>query len=296
MAAGHADEALHPTPLLEIVCGIDGGPGAEDAVRQATALAGEGAVIELVAVTDERAFGPVDDVLFTQARARTAIEHAAAIAERRGFATTGRVIIGDSPARALLRAADQADLLVVGGHGNSRMAGILLGSTASRLLHTAAVPVLVTRSGHAEPLRNVLVGAGGSFGATAIDFSARLAAERPDTRLTLVRVDGQADPVHRSELAAAAARLEQGTGIEPVELLVHGAVVHAIVAAARTHDASLVVIGARALTSVAALRSVSERVAHEAPCSVLVVRPRQADGGWRAPGRVSVESTDRVGG
>jgi nucleotide-binding universal stress UspA family protein len=43
-------------------------------------------------------------------------------------------------------------------------------------------------------------------------------------------------------------------------------------AAHRTH-ASLVVIGSRGQTGVAALGSVSERVTHHAECSVLVVRP-----------------------
>ena len=47
----------------------------------------------------------------------------------------------------------------------------------------------------------------------------------------------------------------------------------AITAAARDFGASLVVMGSRGLTGAAALKSVSERVAHGAPCSVLVVRP-----------------------
>ena len=51
-----------------------------------------------------------------------------------------------------------------------------------------------------------------------------------------------------------------------------------IVETAAREDASLVVIGSRRVGGVRALGSVSERVVHEAPCSVLVVRPEDYRG------------------
>ena len=54
--------------------------------------------------------------------------------------------------------------------------------------------------------------------------------------------------------------------------------VEALVAA--SHAADLLVVGSRGLHGAKALGSVSERVAHQAACSVLVARPRPA--GWRA--------------
>jgi nucleotide-binding universal stress UspA family protein len=48
--------------------------------------------------------------------------------------------------------------------------------------------------------------------------------------------------------------------------------VDALVSASR--DADLLVVGSRGLHGLRALGSVSERVAHQALCSVLVVRPR----------------------
>jgi nucleotide-binding universal stress UspA family protein len=62
------------------------------------------------------------------------------------------------------------------------------------------------------------------------------------------------------------------TGAEPVILEAPGHLHHAITDAARDLNAALVITGSRGLTGLAALRSVSERVAHAAPCSVLVVR------------------------
>jgi nucleotide-binding universal stress UspA family protein len=51
-----------------------------------------------------------------------------------------------------------------------------------------------------------------------------------------------------------------------------------IVETAAREDASLVVIGSRRLEGVRALGSVSERVVHDAPCSVLVMRPEDLRG------------------
>ena len=59
---------------------------------------------------------------------------------------TGMLVRG-SPAAALLDAATDADLLVVGSRGHGGFAGLLLGSTSSQLAHHAPCPVLVVRPG-----------------------------------------------------------------------------------------------------------------------------------------------------
>ena len=80
------------------------------------------------------------------------------------------------------------------------------------------------------------------------------------------------DSAHRQALAESAADLSFATGTEPAHFGEDDTAARSIVRAAEEFRATLIVMGSRALEGAAALRSVSERVAHEAPCSVLVMR------------------------
>jgi nucleotide-binding universal stress UspA family protein len=129
-------------------------------------------------------------------------------------------------------------LVVVGSHGAGRAKGILIGSTATELVHKAPCSVLVAR----KPLKSfpssIVVGLDGSDQSAAADAVAKDLAERFDAKL------------ERYESLA-----------KPVDELVEAAM-----------EADLLVVGSRGLHGIKALGSVSERVAHEAACSVLVVR------------------------
>jgi nucleotide-binding universal stress UspA family protein len=61
------------------------------------------------------------------------------------------VVVQDDPARALLDAADGADLLVVGSRGHAGFAEALLGSVGQHCVHHATCPVVVIRGSGAEP-------------------------------------------------------------------------------------------------------------------------------------------------
>jgi nucleotide-binding universal stress UspA family protein len=60
------------------------------------------------------------------------------------------VVDPGKPSRALLRAAEDAQLIVIGNRGRGLLAGVLLGSTGLNLLHHSAIPVMICRSEHAE--------------------------------------------------------------------------------------------------------------------------------------------------
>lgn len=54
-------------------------------------------------------------------------------------------LIADRPARALVEASREAQMIIVGHRGRGGFTGLLLGSTAQQLLHHAACPVVVVR-------------------------------------------------------------------------------------------------------------------------------------------------------
>jgi nucleotide-binding universal stress UspA family protein len=56
------------------------------------------------------------------------------------------LVTRDSPARVLVGVSRTARLVVVGSHGHGAVAGTLLGSVGSQLLHHADCPVLITRT------------------------------------------------------------------------------------------------------------------------------------------------------
>ncbi|PYI64420.1 universal stress protein [Arthrobacter livingstonensis] len=64
----------------------------------------------------------------------------------KGVVITGEVVENHSPAAAILAAAQDADLIVVGSRGHGGFSGLNLGSVSSQIVHHALCSVLVTRS------------------------------------------------------------------------------------------------------------------------------------------------------
>lgn len=245
-----------------VVCGIDGSPQSFEALRQVERLRLANSKLHLVTVAELSlavhggfAAPGLYDRLLTDA------ESALARAGEHSAATSSRLIEG-GPAQVLLQEIERCDAtaVAVGSHGHSRAAGILLGGTTTILLHEAPCSVLVTR----QP-------------ASLSGFPSSIT----------VGIDGSTSSVHALAVAhelgrrfAASVRVLAATGGKPVDFDGLRGIeeldwdeqrpVEALVAASRATD--LVVLGSRGLHGVSALGSVSERVAHGAASSVLVVR------------------------
>jgi nucleotide-binding universal stress UspA family protein len=63
-----------------------------------------------------------------------------------GIAASGQVVHSDSPASAILDAASDADLVVVGSRGHGGFSGLSLGSVSTQIVNHAPCPVLVVNS------------------------------------------------------------------------------------------------------------------------------------------------------
>lgn len=255
-----------------IAVGVDGSNAALEAVRQAAALAGPNSTIELIAVHDDWSIGPKTGPLLTAVTADRALAAAEAELAHTPARVITRAVAGHPAWKALLAESRRADLLVVGRHGHSRVGGIVTGSTATHLLHRAEVPLLLaTRPPHGSFPDRIVVAAGGTdHPQDAVEMAALIADRRP-ADVTLLRVDWSraAKPAAVRE---AVEHLASACGKEPEDLIVGGTPHREIAEYAEREGAALVILGSRRLTGLRSFRSVSERVAHECACSVLVVR------------------------
>jgi nucleotide-binding universal stress UspA family protein len=177
-----------------------------------------------------------------------------------GPQASSRVVRG-APLPSFLHELERTDatLAVVGTHGHGRLTEILIGGVAGGLLHDAPCSVLIARRPGSGPWlpRVIVAGTDGSAESDLALIAARRLAERFDASLAVVTaLEGKAVNLERARLSA------------PTE--VAAAPVRALLDAAA--EADLLAVGSRGLHGIRALGSVSERVAHQAACSVLVVR------------------------
>jgi nucleotide-binding universal stress UspA family protein len=194
-------------------------------------------------------------------------------------------------------AARGADLVVVGARSLGPVASAVLGSVSLGVARHAPCPVLVCK-GSVRPLRSVTIALDGSESAReALAYFSALPWP-DDVTLRLVSVveplrypaadlvspplidlmkeyeDGRRAELERI-LDAASARLRPRLrNLSTTTLVGHAA--SSILGEAAKHSSDLVVVGARGLGTVKRLLlgSVSESVLRQAPCPVLIVRPR----------------------
>lgn len=252
-----------------VVCGVDRSDAAVAAARAAAIVTDPAGSLELVSANDPsiavHAGWGMSCVLAELAReAATAVEECAT-AVRTLHEADARVVRG-APPQVLLAEIErsEATTVVVGSRGHSRAVGIALGSVATFLLHEAPCSVLVARA----PIvpgdwpRRIVVGVDGSdASADAYDAASALAARLGAELVALVALQDVHD-------VTAARRIAPGCEECDARALDTLSVA--------SEAAGLVVVGSRGLRGLRALGSLSERLAHEARSSVLVVRGRDS--------------------
>ncbi len=256
--------------FASIVCGIDGSAESIEAARQAGRLAAPEADVTLVGIVNEAAAvsigWPAVPIAGAARVSRETITSGfeAARAELPGHLAVREATVAGPPAplSVVEARAREATVVAVGSHGHSRAAGIVLGSVATGLLHQAPCSVLLARpAGDGFP-KTIVVGIDGSaHSRRAAEAAASLAKRTGATIRGLVATGG--GEIDFADVRSVVDDTGRYTLLDdehdPVDALAHV-------------DADLLVVGSRGLRGVRALGSVSERAAHRARCSVLVVR------------------------
>jgi len=249
-----------------VVVGVDGTDFGFEALHQTLALSLPGtAVCAVTALDTGIAVHAGFDMSHVAAQLEEEADRArATAAEIMGDRpnSTAKVVRGD--AKGVLRHVCNeydATLVALGGRSSSRFLGMMTGETASTLLHDAVRSVLFARPqwGQRWHPNRIVVGLDGSeFSLAALSVADDL-AERLSSAIQVVTATG-GKSVERE--GAWAERVTEWDPGHPSGAL-HD----------RSALADLLILGSRGLHGVRALGSVSERAAHRAHCSTLVVHP-----------------------
>ena len=252
-----------------VLVGIDGSQQALEAARQAVLLQDVDGQLTIFSAWDTAptiigGTGSEIPYYFDEELQRTTAEKALRAAGEYiapYTAATAKLARGAPVARLLEEIErDEDTLVVIGSSGTGRLRGIVEGAVATEIIHRAPCSVLVARPADNDFPHRLVVGVDGSVESAAAYAAARYIADR-----------------FGAELHALVAWGGKGVDERLVATIIDGdhddsgqAPAGALTEAAETAD--LVVLGSRGLHGLRALGSVSERVAHACPCSVLVVR------------------------
>lgn len=301
------------TPIGSILAVVDFARSLDATVRRAALLAVEHrAPLTLLHVVDPAGFRPLREWLGRPADMELKLGQARATLDRLVVELVGRhrldaraeIRVGDAQ-QEIVRAAQRADLVVVGAKGSNPLRELLLGAPAEGLLRTVRRPLLLVRRPARQPYRRALVplDLAACSGRTlqcaariapraaleafhAVDASLEMklrAADVPDDIVADHRAGAQ---WHASGRLHALAAERLGAGRIAGFTVRHGDAASLILAEEGRIGADLVVIGQGGHSAFASflLGSVVQRVLRGARCDTLVV-PRPA-----SPGRPRVES------
>lgn len=140
-----------------VVVGVDGSESSLRALRWAAREAqARGGTVQAITVWTWDGTGSLAPTatspLEERERAEEILEKAvASVADESPGVSIAADVIEDHPARALTQAARDADLLVIGSHGHSRLHHAVLGSISEECVRRATCPVVVLPVPHPHP-------------------------------------------------------------------------------------------------------------------------------------------------
>jgi nucleotide-binding universal stress UspA family protein len=271
---------------MKVLMAIDGSADAAIAMNTVhTLLRKEGLHVDVLSVIPELVLAGSGGV------ARDAQQEL----RRQGVQANALTDVG-SPAEDILRLASDYDLVVVGAHGKFERTQPGLGPVSNQIVEQSRGPVCVGRELSNERTYRVLVALDGSessfealrslnvfFDLSTLDVTLMCVVEMPSSELEDIDTLDSAEAAReieaevRAEADAAlnrASRLLESWGVSTTTIVEEGDPALELTSHAEEGDYDLIVVGASGIseTEHPRLGSVSQALAWNAPCSVLIVR------------------------
>lgn len=267
-------EMSAPEPVFgDVLCAVDGTRGSLTAVRQAVALAGAQGCVTLLAVSAVTGSGRYRGAAIDPVRVNRVLEVASQLAHEAGVRCTRVAEARGAPSKMILRHASDHQLLAMGAPTMSWLGGLFTGGVAESVLRSFTTPLLLARPAPQEqPFgRRILVASDASESSDVfVELGASLALQLGGGVMLVhaVGVESKARP-HKIERQV---RSLEARVADAYEVHVEAGAAHSVIAGIAAHgQASLIVMGCRRLDGLRAVGSVTERVIHDGPCSVLVL-------------------------
>lgn len=206
------------------------------------------------------------------------LEAVKAEAAKTGVEVETRMLSGVSVPGTILEAAQeiQPDMIVMGRHGRTGLARLLVGSVTARVIGHSPVNVLVIPKGAGISFGRILIASDGSpFSQTAFTEALGM-ARRQESKLFAVSVATEEGEIPRAkEIIQQMMTTANQAGVPVKGSVPQGQPADdGIVQAAVKNEVDLIVMGSHGRTGIRRLLmgSVTERVIGQAPCPVLVVK------------------------
>ncbi len=214
-----------------------------------------------------------------EAAVRERLEGWQAEAAKQGVDLEPRLRTSSSAYEGILEEAEELgpDWIIMGRHGFTGLARLLMGSVTARVIGHSPVSVLVVPQEGALSFQRLLVASDDSPYSAAAFLEALAIAKRMGSTLIGVSVAaGDADIKTAMEVTAKLEAAAAAEGLTLETMVPRGKPFEAIVQAARLKQANLIVLGSHGRTGLRKLLmgSVAERVIGQAPCAVLVVKKK----------------------
>jgi nucleotide-binding universal stress UspA family protein len=280
-------------PFAKILVCTDGSPDSEGAINAALQLAKTtGSTIFLLEVlyylagyelqSPDTLTPPVINLELMEAQEAGAKERLAVWKEKAaalGVTLEPRIRTSGSAYEGILEEVGeiQPDLIIMGRHGYTGLARLLMGSVTARVIGHSPCNVLVVPQGVTLSFQRLLIASDGSPYGEAAWREALSLAQRMGSALIGVSVAPADGDIPLATKVVRTLELEaEKQGISLDTLIPMGRPDEAIVKAAEFKEASLIVLGSHGGTGLKRLLmgSVAERVIGHTPCAVLVVKKK----------------------